>query len=131
MGVWVWVIMRVHNHKLSICIRVVHTTHTHTHTHMQVRSTGRRDFIRDGQDEGELVVTITNEGQDAYKPEEYGKTIKITRTLKKSGTNTWKTSNGQTGKTIKTKASEVQMIAEHFNFQVCCVGTAPCRRLWP
>eukprot|EP00038_Savillea_parva_P009153 m.181568 g.181568 ORF g.181568 m.181568 type:complete len:1198 (-) comp15310_c0_seq1:229-3822(-) len=84
----------------------------------QVRSTGRRDFIRDGQDEGELVVTITNEGQDAYKPEEYGKTIKITRTLKKSGTNTWKTSNGQTGKTIKTKASEVQMIAEHFNFQV-------------
>lgn len=36
----------------------------------QVKSTGRRDFIRDGEDAGEVIVTITNEGADAFKPEE-------------------------------------------------------------
>lgn len=82
----------------------------------QVKSTGRKDFIREGKDVGEVVVIITNEGIDSFKHDVYGDSIKITRTLRKSGS-AWKTSPGNSEKTVKSTAAEVRAISDHYNFQ--------------
>lgn len=84
----------------------------------QVRSTGRKELIRMGQDMGEITVTISNEGGDAFKPDSYGSTVVIQRTLRKSGANSWKTMRGDSMTTVKTSAAEVRAIVDHFNFQV-------------
>jgi len=87
----------------------------------QVRSTGRKDFIKDGEEEGRVSVIISNVGADAFRPDVYGDSIRIQRHFKKSG-NTWKTSRGDDmsdpPRAVKTSATEVRQISEHFNFQV-------------
>ena len=55
------------------------------------------DFIQKGSNKAEITVTLKNEGEDAYKPEVYGKSITFTRTI-------W--DSGQTGVLIKNYNGE-------------------------
>lgn len=60
---------------------------------------------------------MKNQGEEAYKPKEYGKSIVITRRFSKTGTSTWKIKS-KDGKTVSTKKDELAAICDHMNIQV-------------
>ena len=64
-----------------------------------------------------MTITIKNQGEEAYKPKEYGKSIIISRTFTTSGSSTWKIMNSQ-GKGVSTKRDELSAICDHMNIQV-------------
>lgn len=64
-----------------------------------------------------MTIHIKNQGEEAYKPHEFGNTIVITRTWTKDGSASWKISSKE-GKTISTKKDELASICDHMNIQV-------------
>lgn len=85
----------------------------------------------------EVIITIKNEGEDAYKPSVYGKSIVITRKFTKEGNSSYKIKS-KDGKTISTKKEELSAICDHMNIQVdnplniLSQGTSLClNRLFP
>ncbi|KAF4606632.1 Structural maintenance of chromosomes protein 6 [Pleurotus pulmonarius] len=81
------------------------------------RGSGLKSFIREGQSQSEVTITIKNQGEEAYKPQEYGKSIIITRRFSKEGSSTWKIKS-KDGRTISTKKEELAAICDHMNIQV-------------
>ncbi|KAF8727723.1 hypothetical protein AX14_007074 [Amanita brunnescens Koide BX004] len=81
------------------------------------RGSGLKSFIKEGQSVAEVTVTIKNQGEEAYKPDEYGKSIVITRRFTKDGSTSWKIKN-KDGKVISTKREELSAICDHMNIQV-------------
>ncbi|KAF8628635.1 hypothetical protein AX15_003769 [Amanita polypyramis BW_CC] len=81
------------------------------------RGAGLKSFIREGQSVAEVTVTIKNQGEEAYKPNEYGKSIVITRRFTKEGTSTWKIKS-KDGRVISSKREELSTICDHMNIQV-------------
>ncbi|CAA7262794.1 unnamed protein product [Cyclocybe aegerita] len=81
------------------------------------RGTGLKSFIREGQHTAEVTIHIKNQGEEAYKPKEYGKTIVITRRFGKDGNSSWKIKS-KDGKVISTKKDELSAICDHMNIQV-------------
>ena len=65
----------------------------------------------------EVTITIKNEGEDAYKPSVYGKSIVVTRRFTKEGNSSYKIKS-KDGKTISTKREELSAICDHMNIQV-------------
>jgi chromosome segregation ATPase len=86
-------------------------------------------------------VTLRNRGAEAYRPDQYGKSITIIRTIARSGSSGYKVKsdtgtlvlgrsryaltcvhcaliNSPTGKTIATTRREVLMVMEQFNIQI-------------
>ena len=60
---------------------------------------------------------LKNQGEEAYRPKEYGKSIVITRRFTKDGASSYKIRN-RDGKVISTKREELQAICDHMNIQV-------------
>ncbi|RPD77418.1 P-loop containing nucleoside triphosphate hydrolase protein [Lentinus tigrinus ALCF2SS1-7] len=81
------------------------------------RGTGLKSFIREGQSVAEVTVVLKNQGEEAYRPKEYGKSIVITRRFTKDGASSYKIKN-KDGKVISTKREELQAICDHMNIQV-------------
>ncbi|KAF9523412.1 P-loop containing nucleoside triphosphate hydrolase protein [Crepidotus variabilis] len=81
------------------------------------RGAGLKSFIREGQNQAEVTIHIKNQGDEAYKPKEYGKTIIISRRIYKEGSPTWKIMNAS-GKVVSTKKDELAAICDHMNIQV-------------
>ncbi|THH16753.1 hypothetical protein EUX98_g9252 [Antrodiella citrinella] len=81
------------------------------------RGNGLKSFIREGQGAAEVSVTIKNQGDEAYKPEEYGPSIIITRRFTKEGTSSYKICS-KDGKTVSTNRGELSAICDHMNIQV-------------
>ncbi|KAF8879889.1 P-loop containing nucleoside triphosphate hydrolase protein [Gymnopilus junonius] len=81
------------------------------------RGNGLKSFIREGQSAAEVTIHIKNQGEEAYKPKEYGKTIVITRKFSKEGSSSWKIKS-KDGKVISTKKDELAAICDHMNIQV-------------
>ena len=52
--------------------------HTNRYTKLQ-------DFIQRGTDKAKIIITLKNQGEDAYKPEVYGSSISFQRTIWSSG----------------------------------------------
>ena len=65
----------------------------------------------------EVTVVLKNQGEEAYRPKEYGKSIVITRRFTKDGASSYKIKN-RDGKVISTKREELQAICDHMNIQV-------------
>ena len=65
----------------------------------------------------EVSITIMNEGEDAYKPDVYGKSIMITRRFTKDGSSNYKIKNKE-DKVISNKKEELSAICDHMNIQV-------------
>ena len=65
----------------------------------------------------EVIITIKNEGEDAYKPSVYGKSIVIARRFTKEGHSSYKI-KGKDGKKITMKKEELSAICDHMNIQV-------------
>ncbi|KAG5221636.1 Structural maintenance of chromosomes protein [Salix suchowensis] len=81
------------------------------------RGSGLKSFIREGQSQSEVTITIKNQGEEAYKPQEYGKSIIITRRFSKEGSSTWKIKS-KDGRTVSTKKEDLAAICDHMNIQV-------------
>ncbi|KAH9480811.1 Structural maintenance of chromosomes protein 6 [Psilocybe cubensis] len=82
------------------------------------RGSGLKSFIREGQSTAEVTIHIKNQGEEAYKPEIYGKTISITRRFNKDGGSSWKIKGKDAKKTYSTKKDELDAICDHMNIQV-------------
>ncbi|KAG8719122.1 Structural maintenance of chromosomes protein 6 [Ceratobasidium sp. 394] len=84
------------------------------------RGTGLKSFIKEGQNVAEVIIILKNEGMDAYRPEVYGSSIKITRrfTDKGSSSYTIKGAKDNFKKTISAKREELTNITDHMNLQV-------------
>ena len=65
----------------------------------------------------EVTIHIKNQGEEAFKPKEYGKTIVITRKFTKEGSSSWKIKS-KDGRMISTKKDELSAICDHMNIQV-------------
>jgi chromosome segregation ATPase len=65
----------------------------------------------------EVTITLKNQGEEAYRPQDYGPSIVITRKFTKEGSSTWKIKS-QSGKIISTKREELSAICDHMNIQV-------------
>ncbi|TFK33017.1 P-loop containing nucleoside triphosphate hydrolase protein [Crucibulum laeve] len=81
------------------------------------RGNGLKSFIREGQSVSEVTICLKNQGDEAYKPKEYGKSIFITRRFTKEGSSTWKIKS-KDGRIISTKKDELAAICDHMNIQV-------------
>ncbi|KAJ7134841.1 P-loop containing nucleoside triphosphate hydrolase protein [Mycena epipterygia] len=81
------------------------------------RGNGLKSFIREGQAASEVTISLKNQGEEAYKPKEYGKSIVITRRFTKEGNSSWKIKS-KDGKVISTKKDELAAICDHMNIQV-------------
>ncbi|KAI9057466.1 P-loop containing nucleoside triphosphate hydrolase protein [Trametes sanguinea] len=81
------------------------------------RGSGLKSFIREGQAVSEVTVVLKNQGEEAYRPKEYGRSIVITRRFTKEGASSYKIKSRE-GKVISTKREELQAICDHMNIQV-------------
>ena len=65
----------------------------------------------------EVTVQLKNQGEEAYRPKDYGRSIVITRRFTKDGSSSYKI-RSRDGKLISTKREELQAICDHMNIQV-------------
>ncbi|KAF8827799.1 hypothetical protein HHX47_DHR4000302 [Lentinula edodes] len=82
------------------------------------RGSGLKSFIREGQSAAEVTIALKNQGEEAYKPHEYGKSILITRRFTKEGSSTWKIRGSKSNHTVSSKREELSAICDHMNIQV-------------
>ncbi|KAJ7578553.1 P-loop containing nucleoside triphosphate hydrolase protein [Mycena floridula] len=81
------------------------------------RGNGLKSLIRQDQRQAEVTISLKNQGDDAFKPELYGKSIVITRKFTQEGNSSWKIMN-KDHKIISTKKDELTAICDHMNIQV-------------
>ncbi|KAI9019735.1 P-loop containing nucleoside triphosphate hydrolase protein [Hyaloraphidium curvatum] len=86
----------------------------------KTRATSRGDSVKDvlyyGQSWGEIVVYLRNEGEEAYKPDIFGKHIRVVRRMTTTSTQ-YKLQNAE-GTTISTKRSDLQDLLDHYHIDV-------------
>ncbi|KAG5644532.1 hypothetical protein DXG03_008186 [Asterophora parasitica] len=82
------------------------------------RGTGLKSFIKEGCSAAEVTIFLKNQGEEAYKPNEYGKSISITRRFTKEGNSTWKIKGERSQQAISSKKEELSAICDHMNIQV-------------
>lgn len=76
-----------------------------------------KSFVKEGQEQGKLVVQIKNAGSDAYQPDLYGDSIIVERHFSKTGASGFKIKTAD-NKVISTKKQEVDEISEWFALQM-------------
>ncbi|TFK52189.1 P-loop containing nucleoside triphosphate hydrolase protein [Heliocybe sulcata] len=81
------------------------------------RGSGLKSFIREGQSVSEVSISLKNQGEEAYKPESYGKSIVVTRRFTKEGSSSYKIKS-KDGRVVSTKREELAAICDHMNIQV-------------
>ncbi|KAJ7625351.1 P-loop containing nucleoside triphosphate hydrolase protein [Mycena polygramma] len=81
------------------------------------RGNGLKSFIREGQAASEVTISLKNQGEEAYKPKDYGSSIVITRRFTKEGSSSWKIKS-KDGRVVSTKKDELAAICDHMNIQV-------------
>ncbi|PNY27249.1 Structural maintenance of chromosomes protein 6, partial [Tolypocladium capitatum] len=76
-----------------------------------------KSFVKEGQEQGSLVVKIKNAGTDAYQHDIYGDSIIVERHFAKSGSSGFKIKSEQ-GRIISNKKQEVDEISEWYALQM-------------
>ncbi|KAG0605052.1 hypothetical protein M758_9G027800 [Ceratodon purpureus] len=80
------------------------------------RASSLKDFIKNGQSYGGVIVEIRNEGGDAFKPDVYGKVITLERRLTQSGQSF--NMKDERGRNVAHKREDLQELLDHFNIEV-------------
>lgn len=84
------------------------------------RSAKLDGLVKAGETHATVTVVVKNEGQNAYRPQEFGTEIRVERTIKTVGTSGWKLKNDR-DKEVKVQNStpkqELQRIMSHFNIR--------------
>lgn len=104
------------------------------------RGTGLKDFVRTAEgvtcvdsslyrtsraetgrlhtSQAQIILKLMNKGPDAWRPEDYGDTITVTRTINRDGGGGGTKLSSASGKTVASKLSELANICDHFNISV-------------
>ncbi|KAI8939595.1 hypothetical protein NX059_003359 [Plenodomus lindquistii] len=81
------------------------------------RAQNLKSLIKEGKDHSVVTVRIKNQGQLAYKPLQYGKSIIVERHFNRSGTSGFKLKD-QSGRVVSTKKAELEDILDAFSMQI-------------
>ena len=81
------------------------------------RGASLKSLIKGGTDQAILIVKLKNEGNDAYQPDLYGKSIIVERHFSKTGSSGYRLKN-ENGRTVSTKKGDVDDIIEYYQLQV-------------
>jgi structural maintenance of chromosomes protein 6 len=81
------------------------------------RGASLKSLIKGGCDTAMLVVRLKNQGNDAYQPDVFGKSIIIERHFSRSGSSNFKLKN-ENGRLISNKKGDVEDIIEYYQLQV-------------
>ncbi|XP_071651384.1 structural maintenance of chromosomes protein 6 [Temnothorax longispinosus] len=79
------------------------------------RGTSVKEFIKKGRNSAIVEITLVNKGDTAYKPDIYGDTITVIRTI--GNTSSYKIKNWR-GEVISTKRDELDSIITTMNIQI-------------
>ncbi|KAF7164957.1 hypothetical protein CNMCM5623_009335 [Aspergillus felis] len=80
------------------------------------RGQSLKSFIKEGKENATIVVRLKNQGDGAYMPDDYGKSIIIERHFSKNGTSGFKI-KAENGRIISTKKAELDSIIDYFTLQ--------------
>ncbi|KAB8245255.1 hypothetical protein BDV35DRAFT_381620 [Aspergillus flavus] len=80
------------------------------------RGQSLKSFIKEGKESATIVVRIKNQGDGAYMPDDYGKSIVIERHFTKAGTSGFKI-KAENGRIVSTKKAELDAIIDFFTLQ--------------
>ncbi|KAL1420022.1 hypothetical protein MTO96_024696 [Rhipicephalus appendiculatus] len=80
------------------------------------RGTSVKSLVETGKRAAEVTIKLQNKGPEAFKHEEYGDSISITRRLTADGSSHYKIKSCN-GAVISNKREEVTRIMDHFNIQ--------------
>ena len=75
-----------------------------------------QDFIKEGKDNASITCTIKNQGDNAYKPESYGNTIRVERHFTRNGATSFKIKS-EKGRIISTRRMDLEDILDHMMMQ--------------
>ncbi|TFL02324.1 P-loop containing nucleoside triphosphate hydrolase protein [Pterulicium gracile] len=81
------------------------------------RGNGLKAFVREGDSQATVELTLKNQGDEAYKPDLYGKSILIIRKFTKDGSASWKICSADRT-VISNQRQELSAICDHMNIQV-------------
>ncbi|RMY28840.1 hypothetical protein D0866_09127 [Hortaea werneckii] len=81
------------------------------------RGSSLKDLIKEGEESATLAVKIKNQGDGAFKPEVYGRSITVERHFTKSGSSSFKLKSSE-GAVVSTKKTELDDIRDYFAFQL-------------
>lgn len=81
------------------------------------RGASLKSLIKEGEESATLAVKIKNQGDGAYKPELYGRSITVERHFSRGGTSGFKLKNAE-DKVISSKKSDLDDILDFFAFQL-------------
>ncbi|KAL4923284.1 DNA repair protein SMC6 [Aspergillus undulatus] len=80
------------------------------------RGQSLKSFIKEGKESATIVVRIKNDGDGAYLPDDFGKSILVERHFSKSGASSFKI-KAENGRIMSTKKAELDAIIDHFQLQ--------------
>ncbi|ODM18324.1 hypothetical protein SI65_06195 [Aspergillus cristatus] len=80
------------------------------------RGQSLKSFIKEGKEHAAIVVRIKNQGDGAYLPDDYGKSIIIERHFTKNGTSGFKI-KADNGRIVSNKKAELDSIIDYFTLQ--------------
>ena len=81
------------------------------------RASNLSGFIRAGEAAAEISLTLKNQGQDAYMPDQYGDAITIVRRIAKEGGSSGYKIKSADGKVVSTRRDDVTAICDHMQLQ--------------
>ena len=94
---------------LSLCLGA--------NTSFAQRSNRLGEFVRTGTQKAVVSVTLRNVGLEAFKPELYGDSITVERTILVTGSSKYKL-KGHHGRVVTTERSELAPLCDRFNIQI-------------
>ncbi|PLB51753.1 DNA repair protein Rad18 [Aspergillus steynii IBT 23096] len=80
------------------------------------RGQSLKSFIKEGKETATIVVRIKNQGDGAYMPDDYGRSIIVERHFSKNGTSGFKI-KAENGRIVSTKKAELDSIIDFFTLQ--------------
>lgn len=81
------------------------------------RGQSLKNFIKEGKENGTIIVRIKNQGDGAYMSDDYGKSIIVERHFSRSGSSGFKI-KAENGRIISTKKAELDAITDYFSLQI-------------
>ncbi|KAJ6115128.1 hypothetical protein N7486_000906 [Penicillium sp. IBT 16267x] len=81
------------------------------------RGQSLKNFIKEGKENANIIVRIKNQGDGAYRPEVFGKSIIVERHFNRSGSSGFKI-KAENGHIVSTKKAELDSITDYFSLQI-------------
>ncbi|OAL27818.1 hypothetical protein AYO20_09671 [Fonsecaea nubica] len=76
-----------------------------------------QNFIKEGTDHATIICRLKNQGENAYMPEVYGKTIQVERHISRTGSSGFKLKS-EKGRIVSTRKSDLEEICDHMMLQI-------------